>query len=43
MAWPHNGIITGVLNLHVNNKYDVEARKICSILDLHGLTQHINR
>ena len=35
-------IITGDLNFHVDIKSNVEARTFFSILDSHGLTQHVN-
>ena len=39
---PYDVIITGDLNFHVDIKSDVEARRFCSILNSHGLTQHVN-
>jgi len=35
-------IITGDLKFHVDNKSDPKVRRLCGILDLHGLTQHVN-
>ena len=40
---PYDVIITGDLNFHLDNKSNVEARRFCSILDSHGLTQQVNR
>jgi len=34
---PYNVTITGNLNLHVDNKYNVEASMFCNVLDSHGL------
>jgi len=39
---PYDVIITGDLNFHVEIKSNVEARTFFSILDSHGLTQHVN-
>jgi len=39
---PYDVIITGDLNIHVDVKSNGEARTFFSILDSHGLTQHIN-
>jgi len=35
-------IITGDLNFHVDIKSDVQAHRFYSILNSHGLTQHVN-
>ena len=37
----HDNIITGHLNFHIDNKFDVDTSKFCSILDCRGLKQHI--
>ena len=34
-------IITDDLNLNVVNQFNVEAHRVCSILDSQGLTQHV--
>ena len=38
---PCNIIITGDLNFHADIKSDVEACRFCSILESHGLNQHV--
>ena len=38
----HDVKINGDLKFHGDDECDVEARRFCSILDSHGLTQQVN-